>query len=269
MTASLSAILPLLGLPLGGLPVPGGDPNLLAPLDANVVDEDEVIAQRRDELRRMDPTRALIERALGGDAGAFREIFVQHRGDVARLVYRMLGPSPDVDDVVQDVFLHVYRSLGSFRGDARFSTWLYRLTVNVTRMHLRRARSRPRFSDVEVPELPDDDVRDDGPDAQVERADRVRTLYRLLEDLSEKKREVLVLHDFEGVAAKDIAELLAVPVLTVRTRLFYARKELYAAMANEPALANVLAVLGAGLHGKPELRTSSEGPDAARSSDEP
>lgn len=213
-------------------------------------------SRAREASSRMDPTRALIDRALQGDAGAFREIFVQHRGDVSRLVYRMLGPSPDVDDVVQDVFLHVYRSLASFRGESRFSTWLYRLTVNVTRMHLRRARSRPRFADVEVPELPDEDVRDDGPDAQLDRADRIRTLYRLLDGLSEKKREVLVLHDFEGVAAKDIADLLDVPVLTVRTRLFYARKELYAAMATEPSLAGVLASLGGGLHGKPQLETT-------------
>jgi len=228
---------------------------ILMPFDATLpaVSLDALVGRStaRDAARRMDPSRALIERALAGDAGAFREIFVQHRGDVARLVYRMLGPSPDVDDVVQDVFLHVYRSLGSFRGDAKFSTWLYRLTVNVTRMHLRRARSRPRFADVEVPEMPEEGARDEGPDAQVERADRVRTLYRLLDGLSDKKREVLVLHDFEGVAAKDIAELLAVPVLTVRTRLFYARKELYAAMASEPSLAAVLASLRADLHGKP------------------
>lgn len=238
MTAALSAIFPALDAP--SLPA--------VPLEALVGK-----APAREAALRMDPTRALIDRALSGDAGAFREIFVQHRGDVSRLVYRMLGPSPDVDDVVQDVFLHVYRSLSSFRGESRFSTWLYRLTVNVTRMHLRRARSRPRFADVEVPELPEDGARDDGPDAQVERADRVRTLYRLLEQLTDKKREVLVLHDFEGVAAKDIAELLSVPVLTVRTRLFYARKELYAAMANEPSLAGVLASLGQDLHGKPQI----------------
>jgi RNA polymerase sigma-70 factor (ECF subfamily) len=212
----------------------------------------------REAARRMDPSRVLIQRALAGDAAAFREIFVQHRGDVARLVYRMLGPSPDVDDVVQDVFLHVYRSLASFRGDAKFSTWLYRLTVNVTRMHLRRARSRPRFADVEVPELPEEGARDEGPDAQVERAERVRTLYRLLDGLSDKKREVLVLHDLEGVAAKDIAELLGVPVLTVRTRLFYARKELYAAMAEEPALSAVLVALRADLHGKPGAASAED-----------
>ncbi len=57
----------------------------------------------------------------------------------------MLGPSPEVEDVVQEVFLHVYRSLKSFRGDSRFSTWLYRLAVNVTRMHLRRKPKKPRW----------------------------------------------------------------------------------------------------------------------------
>lgn len=203
---------------------------------------------------RMDPSRALIDRALAGDAAAFREMFRAHQKDVARLVYRMLGPSPDVDDVVQDVFLHVFRSLPSFRGDSRFSTWLYRLTVNVTRMHLRRARSRPRFTDVEIPEAPGADARDDSPDAVSERGERVRALYRLLDGLSDKKREVIVLHDFEGVPAKDIAELVGVPVLTVRTRLFYARKELYAAMAAEPSLESALEALASELPGKPDVR---------------
>lgn len=212
----------------------------------------------------MDPSRALIDRALAGDAGAFREIFRLHRQDVARLVYRMLGPSPDVDDVVQDVFLHVFRSLPSFRGDARFSTWLYRLTVNVTRMHLRRARSRPRFADVEIPEAPAQDAPDDSPEALSDRAERVRALYRLLDALSEKKREVIVLHDFEGVPAKDIAELVGVPVLTVRTRLFYARKELYAAMAAEPSLAGALASLAAELPGKPALSATGAARPPAR-----
>ena len=211
-----------------------------------------VVARTAQE-SRMDPSRALIDRALAGDAAAFREIFRVHRQDVARLVFRMLGPTPDVDDVVQDVFLHVFRSLPSFRGDSKFSTWLYRLTVNVTRMHLRRARSRPRFLDVEIPEAPPDGARDDSPDALLGRAERVRTLYRLLDGLTEKKREVIVLHDFEGVAAKDIAELLAVPVLTVRTRLFYARKELYAAMAVEPSLAGTLEALAGELPGKPGI----------------
>lgn len=201
-------------------------------------------AESRESVRRMDPSRALIERALAGDASAFREIFRNHRQDVARVVYRMLGPSADAEDVVQEVFLHVYRSLPTFRGDSRFTTWLYRLAVNVTRMHLRKGRSRPRFADVDVPDVAsEDDARRDDPESVVEQRERLRVLYRLLDGIGEKKREVLVLHDFEGMPAKEIADLVGAPVLTVRTRLFYARKELYAAMANEPALANVLDAL--------------------------
>ena len=202
----------------------------------------------------MDPDAALIARAREGDTRAFQELFRRHQAKVARIVYRMIGPSPDVEDVVQDVFLNVYRSLHSFRGDAKFSTWLYRLATNVTRMHLRRGRSRPRFSDVEVPETRRDGKPPETPDVQVERAERVRALYRLLDGLSEKKREVIVLHDLEGVPAKQIAKALEIPVLTVRTRLFYARKDLYAALAAEPSLEGVMAVLMDKLPGKPKRR---------------
>lgn len=207
----------------------------------------------------MDPDAALIARAQQGDTTAFRQLFRRHQGTVSRIVYRMIGPSPDVEDVVQDVFLNVYRSLPSFRGDAKFSTWLYRLATNVTRMHLRRGRSRPRFSDVEVPETRRDGPPPETPLVQVERAERVRALYRLLDTLSEKKREVLVLHDLEGVPAKEIAAALDIPVLTVRTRLFYARKELYAALAAEPSLEGVMQALMDKLPGKPKRRRAAEG----------
>ena len=210
----------------------------------------------------MDPDQALIARAREGDTSAFKQLFRRHQGTVSRIVYRMIGPSPDVEDVVQDVFLNVYRSLPSFRGDAKFSTWLYRLATNVTRMHLRRGRSRPRFTDTDVPETSRDGKPQDTPEVQVERAERVRALYRLLDSLSEKKREVLVLHDLEGVPAKEIAQALEIPVLTVRTRLFYARKELYAALAAEPALEGVMRVLLDKLPGKPKRtrKSSQESP---------
>lgn len=194
---------------------------------------------------------SIVDRARAGDEAAFRELFVQHRETVARIVFRVMGASPEIDDVVQDVFVHVFRSLGSFRGDSKFSTWLYRLTVNVTRMHLRRGRSRPRFADVPVPEDRRDSEMPERPDLVAERGERVRALYRLLDGLSEKKRLVLVLHDFEGMSAKEIAELVDAPVLTVRTRLFYARKELYAAIADDPSLGPVVAGLLHALPGKP------------------
>ncbi len=231
-------------------------PPLILALSPSTVSPSTSVAETR-----MDPDAALIARAQRGDTAAFRQLFLRHREQVGRIVFRMIGPSADVEDVVQEVFLNVYRSLPSFRGDAKFSTWLYRLATNVTRMHLRRGRSRPKFADVEVPEAPRESRPPDGPDEQIERAERVRALYRLLEGLSEKKREVLILHDLEGVPAKEIAELSGIPVLTVRTRLFYARKELYAALADEPSLRAVMEVLMDQLPGRPQRarRSSEEG----------
>jgi len=178
----------------------------------------------------------LVERAKTGDREAFRALFVAHRQQVSRLVHRYVA-AEEVEDVAQDVFLHVHRSLASFRGDSRFSTWLYRLTLNVARMHVRRQKSRPKLrlmGDDERGELEKPDHQT--PAREADRNERARALYRLLARLSEKKREALVLHDLEGVTAEEISKLLEIPVMTVRTRVFYARKELYAALADEPSL---------------------------------
>jgi RNA polymerase sigma-70 factor (ECF subfamily) len=179
----------------------------------------------------------LIERCKAGDGLAFREVFRNHRADVARLVQRMTGRPSDLEDIVQEVFLQVYRSIKDFRGQSRFSTWLYRVTVNVVLMQRRAARSRPVLQ-----EAPDDafgaDLRE-LPDDQVARARRVSAFYRLLDRLSDKKRAVFVLHELEGLSPSEIAKVVSAPVLTVRTRLFYARRELLALLREEPALAVV------------------------------
>ena len=202
---------------------------------------------RVERVTGVDP---LIQRAQEGDAAAFREIFALHKDRVASIVFRFLGHSSEVDDVVQEVFLHVHRSLPRFRGDARFTTWLYRLTANITKMHLRRKASRPRVVDVEVPDLPRNAEPPEAPDDALARQLRIRALYRLLERLSEKKRMVLVLHDLEGMAAAEIAEVVEAPIMTVRTRLFYARRDLYAMFEEEPTLAVLLGELGGALRGQ-------------------
>jgi RNA polymerase sigma-70 factor (ECF subfamily) len=146
----------------------------------------------------------------------------------------MTGRPGDLEDLVQEVFLQVYRSIKDFRGQSRFSTWLYRLTVNVVLMHRRAARSRPVLqagSDdsfgADVRDLPDD---------QLSRARRVAAFYRLLDRLSDKKRAVFVLHELEGLSPSEVAKVVRAPVLTVRTRLFYARRELLGMLRDEPAL---------------------------------
>ena len=202
----------------------------------------------------------VVRRAQRGDRAAFAELFRRHRSDVGRLVFRMLGPTADSEDVVQEVFLQVHRSLGEFRGQAKFSTWLHRVTVNVVLMVRRAARSRPVFAGEPVA-----DHEPDGgmlPDEDAARYARIAAFRRLLDRLPEKKRTVFVLHEIEGLAPAEIAQIVDAPVLTVRTRLFYARRELAEMMQEEPTLAQLADDLGA-RRATPQTAERVEGPTAA------
>jgi RNA polymerase sigma-70 factor, ECF subfamily len=187
---------------------------------------------------RIPDEERLIAQAAAGDTSAFRRIYEGHRVDVARLVYRMVGPRSELDDVIQEVFVQVYKSLKDFRSESKFTTWLHRVTVNVVLMHRRAARSRPVFSGEPPAEtaVRSDDV---PPDEDVERRERMRAFGRLLERLADKKRVVFVLHELEGVSPGEIAKIVGAPVLTVRTRLFYARREIEAMLREEPSLAGM------------------------------
>jgi RNA polymerase sigma factor (sigma-70 family) len=193
--------------------------------------------------RETSEVDALVHRSQRGDRVAFAELFRRHRGDVSRLVFRMLGPTADAEDVVQEVFLQVHKSLTEFRGQAKFTTWLHRVTVNVVLMVRRAARSRPVFSGEPL----EDHEPDRGllPDEDAARRSRISAFRRLLDKLPEKKRTVFILHEIEGKSPADIAELVDAPVLTVRTRLFYARRELAEMMRDEPTLAQLVGELGA------------------------
>jgi RNA polymerase sigma-70 factor (ECF subfamily) len=186
----------------------------------------------------------LIRQFQEGRRGAFTEIFRRYRADVARLVFRMVGPAPDAEDILQEVFLQVHRSLGDFRGQSKFTTWLHRVTVNVVLMARRAARSRPAFAAEPLADGQADDRL--LPDEDAVRQQRIAAFRRLLERLPEKKRTVYVLHELEGLPPAEIAEIVGAPVLTVRTRLFYARRELQEMMREEPALAQLAEELSGG-----------------------
>jgi RNA polymerase sigma-70 factor (ECF subfamily) len=183
----------------------------------------------------------LVALCRAGDPTAFRQLFREHRQSVARLVHRMTGGSSELEDLVQEVFVQVHKSLGSFRREARLGTWIYRIAINVVLMHRRSQRSRPSL----VPAPADPGLVDeDQPDEQLARRRRVAALYRLLDRMSEKKRTVYVLHELEGLTPAEISQVVGAPVLTVRTRLFYARRTLMAELAREPALAALAESLG-------------------------
>jgi RNA polymerase sigma-70 factor (ECF subfamily) len=198
----------------------------------------------------------LVRRCREGDERAFELLFQRHSGQVTGLVYRMVGAGPDLEDLVQDVFVQVIRSLSGFRDEARFSTWLYRVAVNVVLMHRRATGRRPRLVDEEQagPAV-------DGAPSAEEALDtrlRLEAFYRLLGRLSDKKRVVFVLHELEGLSPARISEIVQAPVLTVRTRLFYARRELARWLAEEPDLESVAAELGGPRGSEPSEGLSKE-----------
>lgn len=175
----------------------------------------------------------VVERAKAGDAAAFRELYGKHHRQVARQL-NFLVPRADLEDVLQDVFIEVFKSIRRFEGKSQFSTWLYRVTVHVA-MKARRKKDRSRLDLVDdVPDRPDERPLPSEVTLSAERQARVEGL---LEKLSPKKRTVLVMHDLQGVEAQRIAEVLDTNVLTVRTRLFYARRELEKLAKDDPALA--------------------------------
>lgn len=183
----------------------------------------------------------LVARCRDGDAAAYRQIYHEHRGRVYRVVARMISNDADRDEVVQDVFLQVVRSLPSFRGGSRLSTWIHRVAVNVTLQHIRRKKSRVRLQLVgEAPERRGVAPESPGtPEDAAILAERRAAVQRALDNLSPKKRVALVLADFEGLPSKEIAEIVDAPVLTIRTRLFYARREFYEQLAGEASFAGV------------------------------
>ena len=190
----------------------------------------------------LDP---LIAAAQRGEPRALRALFERYRNDVQRIAFRVVGPSADLEDVAQEAFIQIFRSLPTYRGSAKFSTWLYRVVTNVARMHVRHERSRPRLGGAPDGLLEARPDYGQTPDEEAARNVRLRALYRHLDALSEKKRTVLALHDLAGVPAAEVAQIVEAPVLTVRTRLFYARKELYAALAADPELEELLEQLQA------------------------
>ena len=187
----------------------------------------------------MNDEEALLTRAAAGEEAAFRLVYERHRADVARIVHRMLLGRGDLEDIIQEVFVQVFRSLKDFRGQSKFSTWLHRVTVNVVLMNRRAGRSRPVYVDNDAVVEAHPDTGSLPPDADAERKARVRAFGRLLDRLSEKKRTVFILHELEGMSPQEIAGVVGVPVLTVRTRLFYARREIEELLKAEPTLSNL------------------------------
>lgn len=167
----------------------------------------------------------LLNHAKKGDQHAFRELLERHQNTVARTVAAMLGAGPDVDDVVQEVFIRFYKTLDRFRGDAACSTYLTRIAIHASVDTLRRRkRWRSRFvsRDNETRPLPEPDT-DASPAERLDQAQLIETAMNLL---SPQHRAVVVLRLVCGYSASETAKVLGIPQGTVLSRLSRATSRL-------------------------------------------
>src|SRR5215207_4992177 len=178
--------------------------------------------------REVAPERAsdfaLAQRAARGDVQAFEELFRLHRRLVYGLCLRMTQDVAEAEDVTQEVFVLLFRKIGGFRGEASFTTWLHRLTVNQVLMRFRKNRSR-REDALEEEELrPHDSVRPSAPKAS-QLVDRV-ALEAAIARLPPGYRAAFILHDVEGYEHEEVARILGCAVGTSKSQLHKARTKL-------------------------------------------
>ncbi|MEW6207880.1 MAG: RNA polymerase sigma factor [Acidobacteriota bacterium] len=166
----------------------------------------------------------LARAAALGDAAAFEKLYQQHHRRVYSLCLRMLGNSSQAEDLSQEVFLQVYRKIGSFRGESAFTTWLHRLTVNQVLMHFRKRGVKLEHTSEEgdftnVVETPLQSTR------RISLVDRM-TLEKAISQLPPGYRTVFVLHDVEGYEHEEIGSILGISVGTSKSQLHKARMRL-------------------------------------------
>ena len=169
----------------------------------------------------------LICRAAQGDAEAFRQLVEAYQTPAYRLAARMCGPD-SAEDVTQEAFLAAWRALPEFRGDCRFSTWLYRLVNNAAIDYLRREKRHRDTGDVDDLELPDGGP---SPQEQAERSDTRDAVRRALDRLSPEHRQVLLLRFMQELDYGEIAQVLDVSEGTVKSRINRAKSKLREVLA--------------------------------------
>jgi RNA polymerase sigma-70 factor (ECF subfamily) len=187
-------------------------------------------AEARDAVRLEE--RAAIEACLGGDASAFDALVLRHQKAVHRVCYRFTGNAEDAADLTQDVFVRAYRSLPKFRGTSAFSTWLYRIAVNVCLSFKASRKNRSEEWDETH------DVAAEGPSVEDELDGKrsARLIRTALEALPEKQRLTVIMKILEERTHAEVAEILGSSVGTVKANLFFAIRNLRKHLAGTAGL---------------------------------
>ncbi len=172
----------------------------------------------------------LLARVVSGDRGAFDQVMREHEDRVFAVCLRVLGDREAALDAAQDTFLTVFRKAGQFQGNSALGTWIYRIAVNTCYDQIRRAKRRP------VESIPEHiDPSDPGAEQAIESAGHRPEIETALASLPAEFRNAVILSDLEGLPLPEVAEILGVPVGTVKSRVFRGRRLLAARLGNQIA----------------------------------
>lgn len=176
---------------------------------------------------------ALIEACRRGERAALSQVFRREAPFLERVLFRVVGPSSDLEDLLQQTCEHAMRAFAAFRGEASVRTWLTRIAVRTALHHLRHPAQRRRAS-LEVIEGGLSDVAASRPLHEADARARLRILYEHLSKLDPKHRTAFVLFQVEGRSMEEVAALMDCGVSTTKSRVMWARRKLYARLAKDP-----------------------------------
>ena len=165
----------------------------------------------------------LVARSMGGDLDSFNQLVLRWERPIYALAYRVIGREEDARDVCQETFLRAFRALGGFKGQAKFSSWLYRITLNLCRDWIRRERRQPLAQTpegVDLVELAGEAEDTESVEELVARKEIGSAVAKAMALLPEEQRTAIVLKEYHGLTFQEIADMLDCPLSTVKTRLY-------------------------------------------------
>ena len=187
----------------------------------------------QDHSAEPDNDQKLINRAISGDESAYDSLVDRHARRLLVMIRGLVGNQEDAEDLMQETLAQAYFKLDTFAGKSAFFTWLYRIAFNlsVTRRRKRRLESTHERKPMEVIQTPQDDT--ESAERTLEKSEEIEQLRGAIDRLEDDRRIVLVMRDIDGMDYQEIADLLAIPKGTVRSRLHRARTELRDLLARE------------------------------------
>lgn len=180
-----------------------------------------------------NPDALLVARTVAGDQAAFELLVIKYQQRVQRLIGRMVRDVDLVEDIAQETFIRAYRAIHQFRGDAQFYTWLYRIAVNTAKKFLLELKHEPTISQSALHSVDEEDETffnrieqstSETPESLLAAKEIAQVVNQVLESLPADLKQALTLREIDGLSYEEIAELMACPMGTVRSRIFRARE---------------------------------------------